>query len=135
MIRAIKMQENISKLNDFCKKNLQKNVLKKRNATIQHPNNLSLRYNNNQKGEDNNKSQVNQSKISGRKINFEHHKRPEHIDEDSSRLSTEFYEEYYRLLNSLKKNGQQRVHDDSKILDDEVKGVNLGIIKSTHKDK
>lgn len=31
-------------------------------------------------------------------------------EEDSSRLSTEFYEEYYRLLNSLKKDEQIPVH-------------------------
>jgi hypothetical protein len=27
-------------------------------------------------------------------------------NEDSSRLSTEFYEEYYRLINSIKKGGE-----------------------------
>ena len=32
-------------------------------------------------------------------------------EDDSSRLSTEFYEEYYRLLNSLKKDEQIPVHD------------------------
>lgn len=34
MMRVIKMQENMMKLNEFCKKNLLKNVHKKRNATI-----------------------------------------------------------------------------------------------------
>jgi hypothetical protein len=33
MLKAIKMQENMTKLNEFCKKNIQK-VHKKRNATI-----------------------------------------------------------------------------------------------------
>lgn len=35
------------------------------------------------------------------------------VDEqnDSSRLSTEFYEEYYRLLHSLKKDEQMPVHE------------------------
>lgn len=36
MLKAIRMQENMTKLNEFCKKNLMKNVHKKRNATIQH---------------------------------------------------------------------------------------------------
>lgn len=27
-------------------------------------------------------------------------------NDDSSRLSTEFYEEYYRLINSIKKGGE-----------------------------
>jgi len=35
ILKTIKMQENITKLNEFCKKNLQKHVVKKRNATIQ----------------------------------------------------------------------------------------------------
>jgi 3-dehydroquinate synthetase len=47
VLRAVKMQENISRLNEFCKKNLQKNVGRKRNTTLLHPtigaNNLSLR--------------------------------------------------------------------------------------------
>jgi|LauGreDrversion4_2_1035121.scaffolds.fasta_scaffold528852_2 hypothetical protein len=34
MLRAIKMQENMTKLNEFCKKNIMKQVHKKRNATI-----------------------------------------------------------------------------------------------------
>lgn len=40
ILRTIKMQENISKLNEYCKKNLQKSILsKKRNITIlQNPN-------------------------------------------------------------------------------------------------
>lgn len=36
ILKTIKMQENITKLNEFCKKNLQRHVVKKRNATIQH---------------------------------------------------------------------------------------------------
>ena len=36
MLKAIRMQDNMTKLNEFCKKNLMKNVHKKRNATIQH---------------------------------------------------------------------------------------------------
>lgn len=34
ILKTIKMQENISRLNDFCKKNLQKQTHKKRHATI-----------------------------------------------------------------------------------------------------
>ncbi len=34
IMKVIKMQENMNKLNEFCKKNLHKG--KKRNATIQH---------------------------------------------------------------------------------------------------
>lgn len=34
IIKTIKMQENISKLNEFCKKKLERQNLKKRNATI-----------------------------------------------------------------------------------------------------
>jgi hypothetical protein len=102
------MQENITRLNEFCKKNLMKNIAKKRNATIQQPNNLSMRNIN----ENNANEAVNQSKISGRKILFNKikHQNQENED-DSSRLSTEFYEEYYRLLNSLKKDDQIPVHD------------------------
>lgn len=35
IIRTIKMQENIGKLNEFCKKKLEKQQVKKRNATMQ----------------------------------------------------------------------------------------------------
>ncbi len=35
MLKAIKMQDNMNKLNEFCKKNMMKVVHKKRNATIQ----------------------------------------------------------------------------------------------------
>lgn len=44
VLKTIKMQENISKLNDFCKKNIQKNAHKKRQGTFPHnQNNLSLK--------------------------------------------------------------------------------------------
>jgi L-lactate utilization protein LutC len=59
MLKAIKMQENMNKLNEFCKKNMMKNVHKKRNTTIQ------------QVSKDVDKSHGAIKVISGRKLNFE----------------------------------------------------------------
>ena len=109
------MQENINKLNEFCKKNIFKLATKgqtaaqKRNAT-----NITTIQQQQQPPP----ASINQSKISGRKLNFDNTavnkqvkpaKLNEHGD-DSSRLSTEFYQEYFRLMNSLKK-------EDSSMLD------------------
>lgn len=60
MLKAIRMQENMTKLNEFCKKNLMKNVHKKRNATIQHQ----------QVSKEVDRSQG-AIKVSGRKLNFD----------------------------------------------------------------
>ena len=57
------------------------------------------------------------SKISARRIVFDNIDKQKHIYEvvneqkdkdESSRLSTEFYEEYFRLINSIKKEQQQQ---------------------------
>ena len=121
ILRTIKMQENMTKLNEFCKRNLHKNIVKKRNATIQHHqinniNNVSLKNiqtRANEGGENDRTLLVNQSKISARRLVFDKvaKKKRELNNDDSSHLSTDFYEEYYRLLNSLKKGDQTMVHE------------------------
>jgi predicted phosphohydrolase len=107
--RTMKMQENLNKLNLFCKKSLEKQNtnknVRKRNTTIQggalttDPDLSEQR-------------QKDASKISQRKKDrFRRTATKTHKDDrldedevgDSSKLSTEFYEEYFRLLNSIKK--------------------------------
>ena len=84
------MQENMTKLNEFCKKNIQK-VHKKRNATIQHQQ-LSKEVDRSQGA----------IKTSGRKLNFDNTRIHDQNEHDSSHLSTEFYEEYYKAIKTLK---------------------------------
>lgn len=88
------MQENITRLNEFCKKNIQKNFQKKRNATIQQQPYENLKGNG-----------ANHTKISGRKIDFEEGDESHQKNDESSRLSTEFYEEYYNAIKALKNPG------------------------------
>ena len=45
---------------------------------------------------------INQSKVTCRKLNFDNTKLHDPADQDSSRLSTEFYEEYYKAIKHLK---------------------------------
>lgn len=106
MTKAIKMKQNLIKLNEFCKKNLEKNIhiiknVRKRNTTIQDNPNLHT---------DTDMSEIpdalkrNMSKISQRtKKKKQIQEMNEERAEDSSKLSTEFYEEYFRLINSIKK--------------------------------
>lgn len=56
ILKTIKMQENITKLNEFCKKILHKQAVKKRNPVNQQPN-QSLSLKNAQEGVD--KSMIN----------------------------------------------------------------------------
>ena len=60
------MQENISKLNEFCKKKLGKNFQKRRNATLQH---------NDGQGETTmTHGNPDQSRLSGRRLVFDYSK-------------------------------------------------------------
>ena len=115
------MQENQSKLNDYCKRNLEKHVQRRRNATMQEPQRHLSEGDIDLNGGIS--SAADQSKISGRRIIFDNIEKQKHIYEvmreehllkrereglenDSSMLSTDFYEEYFRLINSIKKEQQ-----------------------------
>ena len=78
MQKAIKMQENINRLNEYCKKKLLKQVHKKRNATLQNQQNSK-----NTIGEGE-RIVINQSKISGRKHNIHDRKQVKKNEEHDS---------------------------------------------------